>query len=97
MKFKDREMKNNELIDEMRYNPNTTGLHESIQEGQENDEKKNCGIIAIFSLMTMYHYYEKAETEVEDKTPRNIIERMFINSSVITNESISSDEMGMLR
>ncbi len=95
MKFKEREMKN-ELYDEMRYNPNTIGTHETIQNANENQEKKYCGALSIFSLMTMYHQYEKAEGEVEEKTPGKILERMFLNSSKITGEHIS-EEMGMLR
>lgn len=96
MKFREREMKN-ELNDEMRYNPNTIGTHESIQSGANNPEKQCCGALSIFSLMTLHHYYEKAESELEDKTPRNILERMFVNSAKLTGDSIANEEMGLLR
>lgn len=96
MKFKEREMKN-ELNDEMRYNPNTFGTHESIQSGVSNPEKQCCAALSIFSLMTLHHYYERAESEIENKTPRNILERMFVNSSKVTGDSLSEGEMGLLR
>lgn len=96
MKFKEREMKN-ELNDEMRYNPNTIGKHESIQKSSVTPEKKCCAAVSIFSLMTMYHHYEKAESEVQDKTPRKVVEKMFSNSSILTGDMLSDEEVGMLR
>jgi hypothetical protein len=96
MKFREREMKN-ELYDEIRYNRNTIGTHENISQGNNDPEKKCCAAISIFSLMTICHYYEKAESEIAEKTPNKILDRMFANASVVVGDSIQTEEVEILR
>ena len=97
MKFKEREPRN-ELYDEMRYNKNTIGVHESIHPANPNQDKKYCGALSIFSLMTMCHYYEKASNDEEVKMPKNILHRMFINAEKAVNPNyIENEEIGVLR
>ena len=86
----------NELYDEIRYNQNTTGEHIEIINTEENLEKKYCGAISILSLMTICHNYEKAENEVEDKTPINVIYKMFDNAQNETNSHYENNEMRSL-
>jgi hypothetical protein len=79
MKFKEKE-NYNELYNEMRYNKNTQGNHISIEKKQSNMDKRNAGMISIFSLMTSSGYYEEAESEIIEKEGENVINRMIDNS-----------------
>ena len=90
MKFKDRE-DNSELYEEMRYNKNTHGNHISIEKKQSNMDKRNTGMMSIFSLMTSSDYYEKAEDEIIEKEGKNIIIRMIDNATRKINNTFIND------
>ena len=80
MKYKNKE-NHTELYEEIRYNQNTIGNHICIEKKQANMDKRNVGIISIFSLMTTCGYYEQAENEIIEKEGKNVINRMIDNAA----------------
>ena len=90
MKFKDIENQT-DLYEEIRYNKNTQGNHISIEKKQSNMDKRNAGMISIFSLMTSCGYYEKAESEIVEKEGKNVINRMGDNATRKINNTFIND------
>lgn len=88
----------NSLYEEIRYNKNTIGTHEGIQKGNPDLDKRHCAVLSIFSLMTSCGYYDKAESQVTDKTPRSIVNQMLNNSErMIDHTFIKDEEVGVVR
>ena len=97
MKFKNKK-DTNDLYVEIRYNKNTIGTHETVIPSHSNMDKRNQGIISIFSLMTISGYYEKAEKELKDKTPINIVNRMLDDSEkIVSNTFVKEDNYNYKR
>ena len=86
----------NELYNEIRYNQNTTGEDLGIEKGTANMDKRNAAVLSVFSAMTTNHY-SQAEREVEDKTPTNVLQKMFNNAERAIDHTFLSDERGVLR
>ena len=87
-----------ELYNEIRYNQNTTGKALGIEKGTSNMDKRNGAVLSIFSAMTVSHHYERAEREVEDKSPKSVLQQMFNEAErVIDHTFIRDDKQGVLR
>ena len=95
MKFKE-VPKVNELYDEIRYNQNTTGEDLGVEKGTANMDKRNMSVLSVLSTMTLTHY-SQAEREIEDKTPKNVLQKMFNNAERVVDHTFLSDERGVLR
>lgn len=95
MKFKEVPIVN-ELYDEIRYNQNTTGENLGLEKGSANMDKRNMAVLSILSTMTLTHY-SQAEREVEDKKPKNVLQRMFNDAERTIDHTFISDERGVLR
>lgn len=86
----------NDLLNEIRYNQNTTGEELAIVKGTANMDKRNAAVVSVFSAMTTNHY-SRAEREVEDKTPQNVLQKMFNNAERVIDHTFVSDERSVLR
>ena len=95
MKFKEVPIVN-ELYDEIRYNQNTTGEDLGVERGTANMDKRNMAVLSVLSTMTLTHY-SQAEREIEDKTPKNVLQKMFNNAERVIDHTFLSDERGVLR
>ena len=95
MKFKEVPIVN-ELYDEIRYNQNTTGEDLGVERGTANMDKRNMAVLSVLSTMTLTHY-SQAEREIEDKTPKNVLQKMFNNAERAIDHTFLSDERGILR
>ena len=86
----------NELYSEIRYNQNTVGEEIDRKKGVSNMDKRNIAVVSIFSTMTM-NYYSQTEREVEDKSPKNVFQKMINNAEKLIDHTFISDDRGVLR
>ena len=85
-----------ELYNEIRYNQKTTGVDLGVEKGTANMDKRNAAVLSVFSTMTTTHY-SQAEREVDNKTPQNVLQKMFNNAERLIDHTFISDERGVLR
>ena len=78
MKFSNMKTKHsNELYEEARYNPNTTGKHIVIKSGKSSIIKRTCATGAIFELSDYNDRYNQAVQELGNNEPSKVLDKMY--------------------